>query len=223
MRLLGRRSAKRTLLNRPGPIPIVSDDVELLDPSMYFEPLAIEIVYDGLALGYARSARYTDVWNEGQIEPQFSPKRSRVERVVQPHNVTEAFVRNQEGVCMIHETRITQNRAAKHDVKGTDPLRDFGDVCDELRLLDIFSRKDQSEMRSYDVEEERVVLPPNGLNPLVVPRANRGVVHRAYSHDVIPVACVRPNAWHQPRRSFLRQRLNADVRLHLTGLFAPGR
>ena len=81
-----------------------------------------------------------------------------------------------------HEIGITKDRAPEDDLKGMEHGDPLGDMCDKRGLSDAIGRKDDAEMRIHDAEEEVVVLPPDGLNPVKVLSSDRGIIYDGKGH-----------------------------------------
>ena len=81
-----------------------------------------------------------------------------------------------------HEIAITKDRAPKDNLKRVEPGDPFGDMFDKRGLSNAIGGKDDGEMRGYNAEEQMVVLPPDGLNPVKVILCDRGIIHDGKSH-----------------------------------------
>ena len=83
---------------------------------------------------------------------------------------------------MTHEIRITKDHAPEDNVKSTEQGDPLGDMFDKRGLSNAIGRKDDREMRGHNAEEQTVVLPPDGLNPVKVILFNRRIIHDGKGH-----------------------------------------
>ena len=81
-----------------------------------------------------------------------------------------------------HELGITKDRTPKNNLKRVEHGDPLGDMFDKRGLTDAIGRKDDGEMRVHDAEEEVVMLPPDGLNPVKVISSDRGIIYDGKGH-----------------------------------------
>src|SRR5678815_5838354 len=81
-----------------------------------------------------------------------------------------------------HELGITEDRTPKNNLKRVEHRDPLGDMFHERGLSEPIRREDDGEMRGHDAEEQMVVLPPDGLNPVKVIVSDRGIIYDGKGH-----------------------------------------
>ncbi len=81
-----------------------------------------------------------------------------------------------------HEIGITKDRAPEHNLERMEHGDLLGNMFDERGLSDAIGRKDDGKMRGHDAEEQMVVLPPDGLNPVKVIFSDRRIIYDGKGH-----------------------------------------